>query len=215
MLLILILTLPVWYMIHAASKEVRAHEGGLARAPARILISVVWVIIWLLLLTAVGSAIGPRPLFGLLMFEILSLGFFAVFRFTRGLRSRRSGSGSAGHLASESQPAVQHVPSVAEAADEFHKARRAEREVVGQEAILNYLKGEMLRHKVESVRAIAFNWNYDSRAAQWILHVCVGTRHLDLRFEQADIEVWSSQPELVGKYDRAVLDLIETLERDF
>jgi hypothetical protein len=113
------------------------------------------------------------------------------------------------------QPAYQSGSAgVADAAYEFHKARQAEREMAGRQAILDHVKEQMRRHNVKSLEAMAFNWDHDVKATRWILQVFRGTAHHDLSFAQADVEVWVSQPELIGKYDPAVLDLVEAMMKE-
>jgi len=121
MLIVLIITLPIWYIIYAASKKVSPRETGLKRMPARLLLSVVWVIIWFLLVGLVALAVGPGPFSAYLELEILTLGFFAVFRFTRGLR------GSAHRSVGEAE-SRKPISCLSEEADAFLEARRKERD---------------------------------------------------------------------------------------
>jgi hypothetical protein len=91
MLLLALLTLPVWYVVYAASKHIQARQTGLKRRLARVLFSIAWLIIWLFLLGVIGMSTHDRLFLrgslAYLHLDVLALGFFAIFRFTKGLSS--------------------------------------------------------------------------------------------------------------------------------
>lgn len=83
---------------------------------------------------------------------------------------------------------------------------------LGKQKILKDFK-ELLSSKKADLGLLVFKWDYDSMTSDWVLLVYKGTKRHVLRLSESDVEAWPTTPEMVGKYSRKLINVVECVMR--
>jgi hypothetical protein len=78
----------------------------------------------------------------------------------------------------------------------------------GKAAIVEHMMETMRGYSIESMELV-FQWKEDVEKTSWSLSVYRGKERRQLEFRGQDVEAWAESPEVAGKYQAAILNLVD------